>query len=574
MGERARCAKSARLACAALFFVALVLRLVALPQGGPPHDYVPDEHAVRASLAMLEARDPLLRDGSPSSYPHLLPWLLAPAEAALYLFERARGAVGSAQEFGARLEVEPWPAFLVARAVCALCGALTALLAVRLARRLGATARTAWIAGALIAVSPLHVLLSAQARPWAPLGLCFLLAVERSAFALRARGRGTVGTALAAASAAALHPLGFAAFLAWLGSAPVAARHRTRSLWIGAALATALVFLAYPSTWGYSAKRTPAEFAEAPLVLGGQGLYARFDGSRAGELLLELASMEPALLLALALALLDGARRGAANLPRRARGPRCLSWLLALFLGAFFLLYFGTLLRYFLPALLLIAAWSAARLERARLWVLLALLASAVTSTRFALLLAREDTRTLAARELERAAPAERVAIEPGGPRLLLDQPSLARLQAIDQRSLTRREHARLARGAAEGFSALPLERVFETRALDHFTRRYARLWSREARPEFSSPAEKLRLLFETESIGAVISARRAPSDGSRLLDAHLERHAELRFAIDPGTDDARLPGEPQRGWLTIWSADRPGPRISYHSLRGGEPPR
>ncbi|MBK9384373.1 MAG: phospholipid carrier-dependent glycosyltransferase [Planctomycetes bacterium] len=558
----------------ALFLGALLLRVVALPQGGPPHDYVPDEHAVRAALAMLEARDPLLRDGSPSSYPHLLPWLIAPLEALLYLGARARGAVASPEEFGAQLAVEPWPAFLVARALCALLGALTALVAVRLARRLGASSRTAWIAGALIAVSPLHVLLSAQARPWAPLGFFFLLAVERSAFSLRARGRGTVGAALAAGAAAALHPLGFAAFLPWLGSAAIAARHRVRSLWLGAALATALVMLAYPSQWGVSAQRTPQEFAEAPLVLGGQGLYARFDGARAGELALELALMEPALLLALALALIDAVRGGAIALPRRARGPRCLAQLLALFLGAFFLLYFGTLLRYFLPALLLVATVSAARLERARGLVLVALLASAATSARLSILLAREDTRTLAARELERSFLEGRVALEAGGPRLVLDRFSLERLRAIDATSLTRRERAALESERDAGQGALPLERVYRTRELRDFARGYARLWSREGRPDPADPAERLRLVLWAEAIGAVMTARRDADDGSRLLDAELARRGELRFAIDPATVDARLPGEPQRGWLTLWSAAQPGPRIACHALRDPAPIR
>lgn len=564
----ARGGRAHAIACALLFLLALLPRLVALRQGGPPHDHVPDEHAVHAALAMLERRDPLLLDGSPSSYPHLLPWLLVPLEAGLYLFDRARGAVSSAEEFGARIAEEPWRCFLVARALCACFGALTVLVVVRLSRRLGASRRAALVAGALVACSPLHVLLSAQARPWAPLLCCFLLAVERSAFALRARGRGTVGAALAAAAAGALHPLGFAAFLAWLGGAASAARHRPRALWLGALLATALLALAYPSAWHVPARRVPQEFVAAPLVLGGQGLYARFDGARAGENALALLTGEPALLLALVGAILALLRSQGSVPPARARAPRFLAATLALFLGLFFALYFGALPRYFLPALLLGVAWAAARWTAlARAALSFAGVASAATAWKLAIVLAQPDTRVLATQALAEARAGRRFAVEAGGPALPLDRLSLERLRAIEPAGLRRREATRLARGAEQGFGALPLERVYATRELDAWTPGYASLWSREERPTPRDAEERLQLVLWAEAISDVVLARRYDGDGSALLDAELARGGAERARFDPGTADARLPGEPALGWLTIWTAERPGPLLRWHAL-------
>lgn len=150
---------------AALLLVALALLLRLAPiDHGMPRTYVPDTHMVRNALGMLKDKDLAPPVNRYSSYPYLVPYLLMPVYGAEYVAGRALGAWDGAQEFGDAVATDARLTAMPARALMALCGALTALalLCAALRAELGAGA---WAAAWLCATCLLNVQFSTQERP-------------------------------------------------------------------------------------------------------------------------------------------------------------------------------------------------------------------------------------------------------------------------------------------------------------------------------------------------------------------------------------------------------------------------
>lgn len=583
--RRSRSARFARrgfvpllVACWALF-----LRLPALEVSAPHHEFVPDEHVVRAALSMARDRDLCPPPGRDTTYPYLMPYVLLPAYACHYTYLRATGDVTSPAAYGQRALEQPFGMFVIARFVVALFGTLATLGSMRLARTLGASSLGAFTAGVLSASSLLLLLLSVQARPWIPVMACTVFVFDGLARALRgiASGRPLILTGVAAGAAAGFHPVGFATLVPFAMAAMAGRRSHA-----GAALAASFVMVcvlacAYPWVWLGVAREPSGIFEGAAVTMGGQGVFLRFDGSRLGSNALALLTAEPWLP---ALVLLASIPRGRAIRQERVpRDPtiarRVVSYLGCAYVMAF-LLYFGTLPRYFLPALPVLAAaltasvWPLGR--RAGVWRIatasLLTFSTAATGLRMTWVLEQEDTRVRAERSwADSLSTAGVVAIEAHGPRFVHGSASLERLRAIDPTGITRRERAAL-ENPLEGVAVawIPLERVFRDRTLETWTRGYELFWSDRGRPglgaafDSGDPLEtRLAWTFAAERVVAIVRVRRGIDDEAHDLEAWLRaRHATRVARFDPGTRDALLPTEPRFGWFTVWSADRPGPAL------------
>jgi hypothetical protein len=135
----------------AVFLLALALRAWGIGFG-LPYTYHPDEHQyVDTALQVLGGELNPGRFNNPSLYKYAL----ASVDALWFLGARASGSVASLRDFQDRAAADPTTAYLVARALTALLGALTALVTYGLGRRAYGR-RTGLVAAALMAGMYLH----------------------------------------------------------------------------------------------------------------------------------------------------------------------------------------------------------------------------------------------------------------------------------------------------------------------------------------------------------------------------------------------------------------------------------
>lgn len=555
-----------------VLLLALGVRLAAIDHG-LPHRYVPDTHMIRGALGMASSKDLAPPAGKYTSYPYLMPYLLLPEFAALYLGGRALGVYADAADFGARIVDDPTPVYRIARVVVLLFGLLGVGLAWRIGRRVGGR-RVALIAAYLVATSFLWVHLGKSARTWVPLGALVLLCGERSIAYVR---RPTAGRALwmgvSAGLAMACHQAGGLAVL--LPASAVVARVR---LGVGrAAIAGLLAAVCFGATallvgfpyllrGGTAAVGVNDRMTEQDAVnLGGQSLaFQAFGTERFAEIAIGFVTAEPALLALLLLGLFCGRPR-----PRRlAYLPVLLVYPMAVLL--LFLFYNGTHVRYLSPAvpfLAVAAALGAVGLRRTKagaLAVPVLLAAPLLLVLRLDWLLTRQDTRTEFLATIAREVPTgATVAVEAYGPPLRFTAAAVERLLA-DGRWASRAE-GREATGEAPadpqrpGYDVVPIERYYE----------FASAWPQQ----FGQPGDPQRVakpietFLDERGVAYLVQVDRTPG-GPRnsALDEVLARRgtrlAELAPYHGEPPCEAMLPMDPQRPWFGLWRVHRPGPSL------------
>ena len=563
--------------CALLFLLPLALRLRPI-EHGLPRNYVPDTHAVRAALGMARDRDPVPPVGKYSTYPNLLPYVLLPAYAGYFALGALDGSWSGAQEFGQHVSAHPAPVHLIARVIVALFGALTPWVVFRAARAMG-MGRGAWVAAWLVAGSVLHTHYSVQERPWVPMLFFLALAMWPAArHVAEPRARTLLLSGAAAGLAFATHQSGLVALgvpaLAWL-CAPIGWRGSElgRRLAQGAGCVATFAVLALALGHPYLLVHgpTPSEGVvggdRPDFSVGGQGVVLAFRLASFLRLGPALFGHDPALVVLGALGLVPALR---------ARRTRPFA-LFALAWAAFFMTLASDHVRYLLPLTVLLSIPAGLAAERwiglGRLGlaaVVLLLAQPLVLDLRFGHVLAREDTRAIAERELARALPAGALlAIDRYGPDLELDRASLERLAGW--RDLATREGQRLERLRAGEITG-GANAVFLSELLSYDERDHRLALSGSARrlgPQVSDAASLLQALGATH----LLLVERAPGDPrGHLLDS-VVRGREPLFVIDPtdGTgrcDEARLPMDMEFPFVSLWQVRRPGPRLSLYELR------
>ncbi|MDG1049759.1 MAG: hypothetical protein P8M11_16825 [Planctomycetota bacterium] len=598
-----------------------VLRLWPIDHGAPHPEYVPDTHVVRNALHMLGDRDLVPPANAYSSYPYLLPYVLLPVYAADFAWGYLQGDWSSGEEYGRLLKEVPWHAHLLARIVLALIAASAPLFILMAARAAGMRAG-AWIAAVLCATSLLHLQLSVQERPWAPMAAAIAATAWGAAVHTRAGSRRSLlWTSVAAAVAFSMHQAGGLALgivgLAWL-LAPDPERAAGAEVERGEAIKRKLlrgagavglfwaVSLAvghpYLVRFGLEADVAAQELVrddQTQVTFGAQQVVLGLRGATFVGLFRSFMGYDPVLLLA-------GLAGMVMALRRRALVP---SMVFVLGWGAFFMTNQNEHIRYLLPMAVLMSLPAGLLLERLIRHPLgaaatgLALALPLLQAARLDWLLAQEDTRTLAAAMLQELPPGSRVAIDVYGP--VVPQ-SLAALEttaslreATGSALYGREEHRRMMLEAglpqAPGLDAIRLEDVFE------YDLRHGGTWVREGltAAHGATTAEVLASL----GISHLLLVDRTPEDGtppplvdpapSRPLEgaapgsppvpklAPLELSAEVTWQVHPSWTqpttsvdgeavDAHLPTAMPFPLRDLWSVRRAGPKLQLHVL----PPR
>jgi len=366
-------------------------------------------------------------------------------------------------------------------------------------------------------------------------------------------------------------------------------------------------------------------FAQGELLFSPRGFVATLDLRAAGALVAAFCLNTPVLagcaLLGVAPALLQGAHR-------RASGPVTvfgLLWALVYLTHRNGHVADGAPLLVLLLPAAAIALEAVMRLRLLRGAFVLALAASAATTGKLVHVSMREDTRVAVERWLTAEGtdlPGRAVvAVDAFGPAPRPSQSALERIAALRAargEGLHGREAQRLAALRAgharhRGVDVLPVEEVLQ---LDYWDSPLAGLacrdgrrraawvhstgaageyvaWSAGVRRAFVWPGARYRLIPEVSEalgLGAPQAAQRS------ALAVAAAAHAALRAAgathvvlasfgpageephvlaaglppplhtVDPG-GEARLPFDLESGWLGVWRADRPGPRLAVHAL-------
>ncbi len=561
-----------------LLVVPLFLRLSAV-QHGLPRSYVPDTHMVRNALGMARDKDPVPPMGQYSTYPYLVPYMLLPVYAAQYAVGRVDASWAGAGEYGNRVKEHPEIAWLPARVLVALLGALTPVVVFRTARvaglRLGA-----WAAAWLVATSLLHVHFSVQERPWVP--MLFFGALSAWPAELYRRERRARFLALSGAAvglAAGCHQAGLALaivpFTAWLlaarGWAGVHLLQRARD-GVACAASFAALFLVGNAYYLFTeldphvAQR--AGDLQGQFAVGGQAARFGFSLGSLRHLTTSLFGYDPSVCL---LALLG-------------IGPALASWntraaaVAGLVFAAVFLPYPNDHVRYVLPLIVLLAlpaGLGVERLVQSRWGAWIAsplLLLPLVQALRFDWVVTRDDTRASAELLLAGLPDGARVGIDHYGPQVDLDRGSLERLAELrDLRTRERHRLELLTAGAPTpaGVDAVPLEDLFE----GHADRGGYRV-REAARRHGAEPRDVLASLGVTH----LLLVDRRPGDGrSPPLKALAER-GTTQHVLDPsrGDDAARealLPTEMDFPLVSLWTVERPGPWMALYRLPAAEAP-
>jgi hypothetical protein len=564
-----------RLALLALFVLALGLRVAPI-EHGMPRGYVPDGHMVRNALGMAQDKNLIPPAGKYSTYPYLVPYLLLPIYAAEYVGGKALGHWSNSAEFADKLKEQPGVAILPARALMALCGALTCWAVFRAARAAKLTSG-AWVAAFLTATSLLNVHLSTHERPWAAVILFGALSAWASiAFVASGRRRELVLAFAAAAGAFACHQAGLV-FIAlpasvWLSSALGGGigrvRERLPQALIGLAVfvAVALV-IGHPYFLRYGL--TPSESVigggqqDGVVSIGSQPMRLGISFASAAHLIPKWFGYDPVLLV-LGLAGIGFALQR--------RDLRAMS-VATLAIAAFFLFNPNDHVRYMLPASMLLALPAGLLAERlwsspaARVALPLACALPLVQAVRFDVVMNRTDTRGW----FERLLPKDStIAIDHYGP---LPEKSQAALERIEKlRPLYGREAHRkmvfeynLTPPGGPGLDVIGVEELF---GVDPTTLRYGVRDDPKVRALGSTPREVLEKL----GVDYFLLVERDPGAEVRpLAELVAGRKPELVIGpTRPGCDDgeAFLPTEMDFPLTALWRVVLPGPKLSLYSLK------
>jgi len=410
-----------------LALVPLGLRLWPIAHGAP-YSYVPDTHIVRNALGMAKDKDLVPPVGTYSSYPNLLPYLLLPVYAGQYALGRVVGDWAGSGEYKARVLEEPIHAHLPARIVVAVLASMAALAAFGAARAAG-LGRGAWVAAWLAGTSLLHVHMSVQERPWAPLATALLITTWPAIVRARTGSRRALLVAgVASGIAAAISQAGFGALaiagIAWL-VAPGGWRGHALAARVRLGFLTVLVCLlvAVPLGHPYWIKYGPTEDSQVAahdllqpddwtLKFAGTQIPIGFRAETFVNLSRTLFGYDPVLLVLGLVGVLPALRR-------RALLPAVV---FALVWGTFFMTNPNEHVRYVLPfatLLVLPAAVASERLAAHRIgrFALVVLCAvPLVQALRLGHVLRQPDTRALALERLGELPADSRVAIDMYGP--------------------------------------------------------------------------------------------------------------------------------------------------------------
>lgn len=606
---------------AVLAVVALLL-LLSLDHG-LPHRYLPDDTTVRCALGIAQdltsGEVPLLEALFPpgnryTTYPMLLPYLDLAALGGRFAVGLALGDWSGPGSFKAAVFEDPGVAWFPARLVAALLALLVPWGLYRACRELGRPKGEAALAGLLGGTSLLLVQYAHTSRPWAPmLGLAAL----SLALTLRLLRKRTPRSVLAAWVAGALPGAAFQVGLLFLpmpavGTLILVARtppdHRRQALLTAlrglAAGTVVLCLLGYPHLlihsgetaadgMGGAAAREPV--AEEVVGLGGQELaVTAFSTARIADVSRQWFGYEPVLLVCggLGLVLLLGWRRRAET--------GLLIVAPALCFAALFLFYDGTHVRYLMPATMLLAPGAAALLVAlarrggvGRALAVALLTVPLVQAVRLDQLLGREDTRTVAARELLSViGEDERVALDGMGSRYgppLLAHPAALAEQLADGCWLNRTEQRIL-----EGGSPPPGARHllaparcwrFDSYYASDFLydglseeqhRQAGRRTAADGRP--IQPVAFADWLV-AKDIDVFVQVDRVPDAARRqpvtdVTDARGTLVWELSPSGAPDPVEATLPTDLDFALTSLWRLERPGPWIRAWRLAppAGEP--
>ncbi|MEZ6015879.1 MAG: hypothetical protein R3F49_12245 [Planctomycetota bacterium] len=606
---RAAPSLAARLALlVVLCLVPLGLRLWPIAHGAP-YSYVPDTHIVRNALGMAKDKDLIPPVNKYSSYPNFLPYVLLPVYAGEYVWGRVTGRWSGTEQFKDRVLEAPIFAHLPARVTLAVLASLAALAAFGAARAAGLT-RGAWVAGWLAGTSLLHVHMSVQERPWAPLATALLFTAWPAIVHARTGSRRSllwagvaagVSFAILQAGLAALVIAGLAWLVApagaaggWRGRA-LASRVRLGFATVGVALLIAVplghpYWIKYGPTRGAGRGAGLVTDAHDTFAFAGTQIPLGFRAETFENLSRTLFGYDPVLLV-LALAGLVPALR------RRALWPPVL---FALAWGAFFMTNPNEHVRYVLPlaALLVLPAavageaLAAHRIGRVALVVLCAV--PLVQALRLGYVLRHADTRALALPLLAELPAASRVAIDVYGPIPPRNAAALAvtaSLRVLYGRELHRKES--FAAGGAPpggaGLDTIGLEDAFE------YDLRHGGTWIRpEAARYGATTAEVLHGLGATH----LLLVDRTPDDGREppLVDptpsiaiegaepgappapklAPLALEGAPLWTLEPNASrggrrvparDGHLPTEMSFPLTDLWAIERPGPKLTLWAL-------
>lgn len=567
-----------------LLLVAVLLALSL--DHGLPQRYVPDDHAVRCALGIArdlgEGRVGTLQAlvppaGQYTTYPYLLPYADLAALAATYAGGRAAGAWQGAGEFAERVLDEPTWAWLPARVVTVLLTLLLPLATYRAARLLGRAKGAAALAALLAGSSLLVVHFAHTERPWAPLTAGFALALAAS-LRLRRRRRARDGAAAgaAAALAASMHPVGILAF-----GLPLLAAWCWRSgrgvvlAGLASGLGLALL-LGYPYLLVYGVDAGRGAIAgqlgvAAAVEIGGQAFDpSALSGALAAQVGLAWVGSDPLLVLA-----------GLAGVLLAARGLRGRGALLLALppwgLAALFLLYDGSHVRYLMPAAPFLAIGAAELLGRlargpggrSAAGTLLAAVLVALPlamALRLDQLLAREDTRSEAARRLlELVPPGELVAVDGYGPPLRASAASVRRWHGMVWASQAEeRAVAQAAAGLPEPPEARDLLPVY-------------RFWRFQSYypTDYVAARQDVELADFLAAWGArwYVQVDRHPEREPRApVEAFTATHGRLALELSPtgrsAPRAAELPTEMSFALRDLWAYERPGPWVRVWELR------
>ncbi|MEM1450937.1 MAG: glycosyltransferase family 39 protein [Planctomycetota bacterium] len=594
------------------------LRLWPIDHGAPRPEYVPDTHVVRNALHIASARDPIPPAGAYSSYPYLLAYALIPVYVNDYVVGRLQGEWKDGGEYGVRLMEDPWRAHRLARIVLALLSA-TAPLFVLLAARAAGLGIGAWVAAYLAATALLHVQLSVQERPWAPMTAA--IAATAWAGVVHARSgsrRSLMWCGFAAAIAFSMHQAGGLALaiagIAWAvaptpkregvepgkGAPPFLLRIRDG---IACVLQFGAVSLAlghpYLVRYGLSAEVAADDLVregQTQLTLGGQQMILALRWETVVGYTRSFVGYDPVLLV-LGLAGLWAALRRRALLP---------PMLFVLVWGAFFMTNQNEHMRYLLPMAMLLAIPAGLAAERfARHPVSAALVALLLAvpmaqALRLGYVLRQDDTRAIGEELLADLAEGARVAIDVYGPVVPRTREALLvtdELRRLAGSSLYGREQHRLAMLEAElpqapGVDAIRIEDVFE------YDRRHEGTWIREPLVEWLGASSSEAL--ETLGVTHLLLVDRTPDDGQAppLLDPDpplpyvdgdqfsdpVQKLAPLALpennvwtvhpawseptsSVDGTAPDAHLPTALRFPLRDLWRVRRPGPKLQLYAL-------
>jgi hypothetical protein len=562
-----------------LLLLPLALRLAPV-EHGLPRSYVPDTHGVRAALGMVRDMDPVPQVGKYSTYPNLFPYSLIPAYGAVYAGGLVIGEWEDPEEYGDALLDNPGLPNLIARLVVVLFGVLTTWVVFRAAQAAGLGVG-AWCAAWLVATSCLHTHLSVHERPWVPMVFFQSLALWAAiVYVKTSRPKHLIACSLAAGLAFACHQSGLGTFalcgFAWIFALKEGVGISTPGqrflVGLGALVAglAAAVLLGHPYLLVHG--DTPAAAvvggSGSDFSIGGQGIVLALRWESVSSLLAALCSYDPILVFVGLAGTMSAWRRPSLR-------PLCA---FAALWAVFFLTQQSDHVRYLLPLTVLFALFGGALYERqwkqgvAGIGTLFLLGLPLVQDVRLAQVLHSSDARVEAEGLLGALPEGALVAIDRYGPSADLNKASLELLKGLREdrgeglrtREVWRWNQLELGRAEA-GVSAVFVEELID------FDERNGTL---SVRPELATRGADPGALLRGLGVTHVLLVDRITGDGSsNLLAPELGETrtvwvtAPWREGCAPG--EARLPHELHRAVRTLWSVERPGPRMELVELVG-----